>query len=1001
MSILFVKSERFDASSRVYIANKYDLVITNVKREDNGMYACRTKDAGIQTATLTVLLPPGTTSITRDDISPVYTEGKVVKFKCSSSGGNPPPTIIWLKNGNISAEIPEYKASTELAGVSSSTITVKLDKTDHQANYSCLVYNEVNVNNKLLDYVVLNVKYSPSIAFQPYSPVYFVKMGVNIEIFCDVDANPAVSSVTWSKDGIGLSGTSPRRVLSPVTKSDNGTYTCTAKNSIGEHSGSFDVNVQYAPNLSAQPTLTANEGDSVTLNCMIDANPKPFEVVWSKMSPNGSLQNKVTSSTFKIATVSRTDAGNYSCRAQSQLRISGENVEFVTSEVFTYLYVQYKPGKASLGPVPDLDVGDRLEILCTATPNGYPEPVYTWMKDGQTLPQNRQSFVISSVKLTDNGRYSCTPSNNRGRGDPAFVDVNIFEPPTIIRKPEVELSVFLSEPNLLALTCEVRGYPQPRVNWYQEGETQSLNTRPDLFTVITTNRPGDGLSSRVESILQFKGNSRTLVTSSGQRIGLQIRDMGNYSCQADSDKHTDTPTTNTRVYINFPPVLEASPKILAASKMERAELSCAGQGYPEPSIQWSSQGQVLTSQPAVLSVTQQTLSGVGRLESKLSILNVTDKSYGTYKCTLRNALGNASQEIVLTNKSPPEQPLNVTAGSITWESVMLTWVPGFDGGMSQRFFIQFYSTGTSFGLSQKLEVLPTSSRYFNVTKLHPSKTYTFQVVAENDLGFGPASLPVVVTTSSLLIPSLNKIPVFDSRSRKLVVTSTYDNNYCLKVEVKTSRTDWTQTHGCMMVMGGTMEVSNVDVTAINVTVCLSQRPEVCGLPVTAEFKSSNEAQLTEEHVIIIACVCGVIIVTLLIILFCFIFRRRRNAAKSYQSGNQGEPPPYNAVPPSKKPQGFDNQGMDTSDLQQTPSPSPSVHAITTSYTNSSYPNRMESFQARDNPVPVTRSNTKDKYIDLHDRGSDPMMGPDTPGYNGALDQGSNAKPKKVIYEVVV
>lgn len=56
------------------------------------------------------------------------------------------------------SEIPEYKASTELAGVSSSTITVKLDKTDHQANYSCLVYNEVNVNNKLLDYVVLNVK---------------------------------------------------------------------------------------------------------------------------------------------------------------------------------------------------------------------------------------------------------------------------------------------------------------------------------------------------------------------------------------------------------------------------------------------------------------------------------------------------------------------------------------------------------------------------------------------------------------------------------------------------------------------------------------------------------------------------------------------------------------------------------------------------------------------------------------------------------------------------
>ncbi|RUS80109.1 hypothetical protein EGW08_012108 [Elysia chlorotica] len=104
----------------------------------------------------------------------------------------------------------------------------------------------------------------------------------------------------------------------------------------------------------------------------------------------------------------------------------------------------------------------------------------------------------------------------------------------------------------------------------------------------------------------------------------------------------------------------------------------------------------------------------------------------------------------------------------------------------------------------------------------------------------------------------------------------------------------------------------------------------------------SEPILTELHVIIIACVCGVIIVTLLVILFCFIFRRRRNAAKNYESGTPaGDPPPYTSVNtsssgPHKKPSqnnggpagggnailansggggGYDNQGMDTSDLQ--------------------------------------------------------------------------------------
>lgn len=54
-SILFVKSDRFEADRRFNIINRYDLVIINVTKKDNGVYACRTKDAGIQTATLTVM----------------------------------------------------------------------------------------------------------------------------------------------------------------------------------------------------------------------------------------------------------------------------------------------------------------------------------------------------------------------------------------------------------------------------------------------------------------------------------------------------------------------------------------------------------------------------------------------------------------------------------------------------------------------------------------------------------------------------------------------------------------------------------------------------------------------------------------------------------------------------------------------------------------------------------------------------------------------------------
>uniref|UniRef100_A0A0B7ANR9 Uncharacterized protein n=1 Tax=Arion vulgaris TaxID=1028688 RepID=A0A0B7ANR9_9EUPU len=184
--------------------------------------------------------------------------------------------------------------------------------------------------------------------------------------------------------------------------------------------------------------------------------------------------------------------------------------------------------------------------------------------------------------------------------------------------------------------------------------------------------------------------------------------------------------------------------------------------------------------------------------------------------------------------------------------------------------------------------------------------------------------------------------------------------------------------------------------------------------------NDKETTLTEEHVIIIACVCGVIIVSLLIILFCFIFRRKRNAAKAYQGSNQGDPPPYNAVPANKKPQVYDNQGMDNSDMQLSViaagmlpppawSPSPSyVHAHyynNNSFTNNSYNNGMEAYPSRDttDSAVVAHSPNKEKYIGLQDRGGggDPMMAGMDGGYIAGDISAGGSKPKKVIYEVVV
>ena len=93
------------------------------------------------------------------------------------------------------------------------------------------------------------------------------------------------------------------------------------------------------------------------------------------------------------------------------------------------------------------------------------------------------------------------------------------EPPMIIDPPSPEVSVFLTDPRLLTLTCEAQGYPQPQVTWYHKGENQALNSLTDLFTVVVITKPVDDYSVKVESSLQFKGKKKN---QSCLLIGLRM-----------------------------------------------------------------------------------------------------------------------------------------------------------------------------------------------------------------------------------------------------------------------------------------------------------------------------------------------------------------------------------------------------------------------------------------------------------------------------------------------
>ena len=66
----------------------------------------------------------------------------------------------------------------------------------------------------------------------------------------------------------------------------------------------------------------------------------------------------------------------------------------------------------------------------------------------------------------------------------------------------------------------------------------------------------------------------------------------------------------------------------------------------------------------------------------------------------------------------PDAPKNLSVQSRTWESVMLSWQPGFDGGYRQVFTIIHTTPGQP---TRRVVVQPNYVNFYNVTGLFMHK----------------------------------------------------------------------------------------------------------------------------------------------------------------------------------------------------------------------------------------------------------------------------------------
>ena len=109
-------------------------------------------------------------------------------------------------------------------------------------------------------------------------------------------------------------------------------------------------------------------------------------------------------------------------------------------------------------------------------------------------------------------------------------------------------------------------------------------------------------------------------------------------------------------------------------------------------------------------------------------------------------MGLERYSILLNVTSRPDPPSYLKILNVTYNSVNLTWTPGFNGGFNQTFKIRYKREGAD--NFQYVDVSPQGTDTFEVQDLKVDTKYSISIMAFNSIGASAYTAPIIVSTKS-------------------------------------------------------------------------------------------------------------------------------------------------------------------------------------------------------------------------------------------------------------
>ncbi|XP_072277156.1 neural cell adhesion molecule L1-like protein isoform X2 [Pyxicephalus adspersus] len=534
----------------------------------NGTYRCYAfNKLGTAMSDETTFIVPGDPTFPRENIPPLeLEEGDPAILRCDPPAGIPPVSIHWMT--------PDLRHITQ-----SKRVSVGLDgmlyfshvtRTDSSTNYSCLaafsrirhMAQKTPISLKIHNSGLIKNRAPKIMTTQggANNPIVVLKDEVLL-LECIAEGLPT-PTIHWRKEEddslkhhIETESFGKILKIKKVTKEDQGTYHCEAKNQMGSTHRSFHVHVEEPPRWEKQlESSIQTVGSEIILNCSALGTPEP-QIRWRRngvLLDGGTLpdNHQRMGGLLFIHSLQVSDSAIYQCEASNK---HGTILSTANIDVLDIIPLILTPEGRTYTAV----WGNNISLLCENF--AFPLADVTWYHgkrivhpvSGRYTIDEHGTLHIHKAEAQDAGSYICEVSNSKGN---ASVMANV-----VLREP-------------------TRGYVSPEHPWVKRGHSITLTCHihcdPHLLPSQTITWRRDNQEIREDNKrIHVKSNILTIYNVSWD-------DAGTYYCIVTT--LLDTMTAEVQVTVRDVPMPPENLRLL--EKHERSILLswAAGDSHNSP-----------------------------------------------------------------------------------------------------------------------------------------------------------------------------------------------------------------------------------------------------------------------------------------------------------------------------------------------------------------------------------------------------------------------------------